>query len=172
MVVIQKDNQVHLIDSINQNIVKEFKKSFETALDKPNKNIELHLSSSGGSVDAAHKIIDILMTSYKPIELYIHNTLTYGGYSGVASAATIIAAYCAKKYIDANATFLIHHARDANTHKIQYDEDNILFWMQQTGQDYNKIKKYLKNETKINSENALVDGFVDDIIYKNYELPL
>ncbi len=44
--------------------------------------------------------------------------------------------------------------------------------MQQTGQDYNKIKKYLKNETKINSENALVDGFVDDIIYKNYELPL
>ncbi len=68
-----------------------------------------------------------------------------GGYSGIASAATTIAAYCAKKYIDVNATFLIHHARDLFTGKIIYDEDNILYWMQQTGQDYNKIKNYLNN---------------------------
>ncbi len=172
MVVIQKDNQVHLIDSINQNIVKEFKKLFENALDKPANNVELHLSSPGGSVYSAEKIIDILMTSYKPILLFIHNTLSYGGYSGIASAATVIATYCTKKYIDSNATFLIHHARNTDTGQVIYDEDNILFWMQQTGQDYNKIKKYMKNETKINSLNALIDGFVDDIIHKNYELPL
>ncbi len=172
MVVFQKDNQIHLIDSINNNIVKQFHIYFEKALDTNKPNIELHISSPGGDLNSAHKIIDILSTSYKPVDLYIHNTVNYGGYHGIASAATVIAAYCNKKIIDNNATFLIHHARNAYNNKIVYDEDNILFWMEQTGLDYNTINKYLTNEKIIYADDALINGFVNDISFKNYVIPL
>jgi len=172
MVIVQKENQIHFIDTIHDHLIKQFHKAFENALDQPYKSVELHLSSAGGSVHAAEQIIGILCTSYKPVEAFIHNASVYGGYEGVASAASVIVSYCHKKYIDANATFLIHHARNAASGKIIYNDEDVLYWMQQTGQTFSKMEQYLKYETIIDSENALKDGFVDEILYSNYVLPL
>ncbi len=172
MVVLQLDNQIHLIDSINENIVNQFRICFEKALDTDKTNVELHLSSPGGLNVSMGSIIEILSTTYKPIYLYIHNTTKYGGYHGIASAASIISAYCDKKIIDNDATFLIHYCYGPYPKKKIIDKGQIFLWMEVTGLDYHTINKYLAQEKLFNAYDALMNGFVNNISYKEYTIPI
>src|SRR6187431_3135693 len=103
MSVIVLGNQIHIIGEINNTLAKKFMDGFELALSYPMEKIELHISSPGGSIKSAHLIIDKIQLSYKKVEVYIHQTSKY---TGVASAASVIASYAEKKTIDYNATFM------------------------------------------------------------------
>ena len=109
-------NQIHIISEINSELYKEFKPMFQ-AISKKNNIIELHLSSPGGCMYYTHLILDLIQSSLKEVNAYIHNTQTIGGFLGVASAASVICAYCNKIFIDNDASFLIHHSRNSFAHR-------------------------------------------------------
>ncbi len=161
-------NQIHIISEINKELYTEFRTHFKKICNK-NNNIELHISSCGGSMYYTHLILDLIQSSLKHIYAYVHNTISIGGYFGVASAASLICAYCNKIYIDNDASFLIHHSR-TNSGIVNYDEDNIYFWMQHSNMDYSTAKTYLDNDLYMTSKECMTHGIVTDINYSEYEL--
>lgn len=165
MSVIVIRNQIHIIGQIDNQLANTFIDQFNLALSYPAKNIELHMCSPGGSISSTEKMLDVIKLSYKPIFFYIHNT---NYYTGVASAASVIASYTKKISIDVDATFMIHHAR-VNNKVIDNDED-VLYWMEKTDMDYDIINNLVKNETVMNADLAQSLGFVDTINYKKYDI--
>jgi ATP-dependent protease ClpP protease subunit len=167
------ENKIHLYDSIDSKVAKIFSDYFDTALSYDYPNVELHISSPGGEVKYAEDIINKIQLSYKPVDVYIHNTYLF---SGVASASSVISSFARKKFIDYNATFLIHHARKQNQAggqvEIDEKEDDTLFWMERTGLEYDIVDNLLKVETKMDAIQAFSLGFVDGIEYKDYEIPV
>jgi len=155
-------NHIHLIGEIDDRLAVEFDNKFELALSFPSKSIHLHLSSP-----ATEKILVKIQLSYKPVYVNIHNASVYYQYTGVASAASLIASYASKKIIDYNATFMIHHAR-----QIIKDQNDVLYWAEKTGLDYDIVDHLIKSEKVMDASCAKDFGFVDDINYNLYSLPL
>lgn len=169
MVVIVVDNQIHIIGDIDDSLSKEFLEKFDFALSFPSKQIELHISSPGGIISDAEDMLDKIRLSYKPVEVYIHNTSEYGKYTGVASIASVIASCASVKTIDYNATFMIHHAKLDGV--VQENEEDIIYWMEKTDIDYEIVEHLIKTETKMDADTAKLFGFVDDIKYELYNPP-
>lgn len=129
--------------------------------------IDLHISSPGGELSLLYNLISLIKSSEKPVHAYIHNTLVYGIYSGVASAASVLTTYCDKIIIDKNATFMIHHERsflpNGEIAEIYESEEDILFWMENTSQSYDIIESLIKEENILDAESAKNLGFVNVI---------
>lgn len=157
-------NQVHFYSRIDEKTANRFIEDFERALSSQCKNVEIHISSPGGQIDASEKICNMIQLSYKPVDIYIHKKK----YSGVASAASVVTQFCRKKVIDKDATFLIHHARNGS--EIIQNEEDIFFWMEHTGRDYQTIQNLLVDEPELSSETALNLGFVNEISNKEITL--
>jgi len=157
-------NQIHIIGIIDDVLARKFIEKFDLVLSDPLPNVELHISSLGGLIPAMEDMLVKIQLSYKPIEVYIHNTFVY---SGVASAASVIASFASVKTIDFNATFMIHHGCHDNA--VVEKEEDIIFWMEKTELDYDVVDHLLKAETVMDANLASLFGFIDNIRYELYE---
>lgn len=163
-------NQIQLDGAIDFKLAREFSDQFEKALSYPFNSLELHISSPGGDVNACEHICNTIQLSYKPVDIYIHNSASKGqgkghnrGYPGVASGASVISQFGRKKVIDRNATFLIHHSRSGR--QIKHDIEDVYFWMERTGLDYDTVQKLLLEEPQMTADTAFNLGFVDEVNY-------
>lgn len=156
-------NQIYINGTIDLQLARDFLEKYELALSFPYDNLELHISSAGGDVNAAELICNTLQLSYKPVDIYIHRGYKKNDYPGVASAASVITQFGRKKIIDKDATFLIHHSRSILG--IKHDVEDVYFWMERTGLDYDTVQNLLLTEPKLDAETALNLGFVDEILY-------
>jgi ATP-dependent protease ClpP protease subunit len=156
-------NRINLTGTINHKLARDFNDKFEECLSYPFSVIELHISSPGGEVSACEHICNTLQLSYKPVDIYIHNGRKQKQYPGVASGASVISQFCRKKIMDRDATFLIHHSRSGR--KVHKDPEDIYFWMERTGLDYETIRGLLLDEPQMSAETAQNLGFVDEINY-------
>ena len=161
-------NKINLTGTIDFKLAREFCDQFEKALSYPSNSLELHISSPGGIVDACELVCNTLQLSYKPVDVYIHNGRRkskdkHKVYPGVASGASVISQFCRKKIMDKDATFLIHHSRSGR--QIKHDSEDVYFWMERTGLEYDTIQNLLLTEPQMSAETALNLGFIDEIRY-------
>ena len=158
-------NRIYINSQIDFKIAKQFNDLFELACSQPLfDNVELYIASPGGEVNACELICNTIQLSYKPVDVYIVDKIQgKKGYNGVASGASVIASFCRKKIIDKDATFLIHHSRSMLG--IKHDVEDVYFWMERTGLDYDTVQNLLLTEPKLDAETALNLGFVDEILY-------
>lgn len=170
MAVIVHRNQIHLIGDINNKVANDFVEKIEYAASNNAKSIELHISSPGGEVKAAEKIMNQIQLSEKTVITYIHNAELYGGARGVCSAASVIVGHTDIRFIDFDAIFMIHHSSAGGV--VNPDEDDVFFWMDKTGMDYDIINNLMKGEKYMDADMAKSLGFVNDIIYDTYILPI
>jgi len=128
--------------------------------------IWLHIQSYGGSLFAGLSMIDQIRSIPSPI---------YSISEGVcASAATLIALSCKKKFILPNSFLLIHQFRSImwGTYE-EFKDDMYLqerlmdrlveFYANVSDMSEEKIKDKLKRDYWMNAEKAIKEGFIDEI---------
>lgn len=169
MSVIVYNNQIHIIGYIDDSLASNFSEKIEIAASYPAETIELHISSPGGSMHSTEQMLDKMTIADKTIISYIHNAELYGGEKGVCSAASVLVSKTDYKIIDYNAIFMVHHASVNGV--VQENEDDIIYWIEKTGMDYDIINNLFKTETKMTSDVAKALGFVDAIRQGTYSLP-
>lgn len=76
------------------------------AVDSPNKPIEFHLSSFGGSIYDALRLHDEILTCSTQVKFY--------GGGVIMSAATIIMVACDERYLHQNTRIMFHELSDSN----------------------------------------------------------
>lgn len=81
--------------------------------DNPNKPIEIHLSSFGGSIYDAMRLHDEILTSNAQIKFF--------GGGAIMSAATIIMVACDERYVHKNARIMLHELSDSGGHERRSD---------------------------------------------------
>lgn len=153
--------QLRSIDGILRN--EKVSRSIPDHADIP---IWLHIQSYGGSLFAGLSMIDQIRSIPSPI---------YSISEGVcASAATLIALSCEKKFILPNSFLLIHQFSSVmwGTHE-EFKDDMYLqerlmerlidFYADISGMSKDKIKERLKHDYWMNAEKAINEGFIDEI---------
>jgi ATP-dependent protease ClpP protease subunit len=129
-------------------------------------NIYLHINSNGGELFAAFSTVDTIKNSKIPIISIIEGA--------AASAATIIAMVCHKRYITPSSFMLIHQLSSGLYGKYEEMIDdfnnstklmNLLYNLYEnyTSMELKDIKKILKRDMWITAEDCLDIGIVDDI---------
>jgi len=135
--------------------------------DAPATPIWLHIHSYGGDLFSGFSTADQLQLIKSPI---------YAVVEGVcASAATLIAMSCQKRYILPNSFMLIHQLSTImwGTHEEFKDEMHlqtkamerlIKFYEQYSKLNVKEIKDMLKRDFWMDAETAIEKGFVDEIL--------
>lgn len=128
--------------------------------------INLQISSPGGSVDDAFAMFDLIKGSKA------HVTANLSGI--VASAATVIALSADKVIMSENSLFMIHNASvglQGNKEEMaeaievmnKFDGRIANIYQKKTGLPLDEIKDLMTAETWFTAEEALAKGFVDEI---------
>ena len=137
------------------------------AIHYPAVPIWLHIQSYGGSLFAGFSTADHLKRVKSPI---------YSIVEGVcASAATLMAVSCAKRYISPNSFMLIHQISGSiwGTHEQFKDEMRlqemamerlVRFYTVHTPNSAETIREMLAHDTWMDAERCLEQGFVDAIL--------
>jgi ATP-dependent Clp protease protease subunit len=128
--------------------------------------IWLHINSSGGDLFSAFAVADQIRQLETPVYSIVE------GY--VASAATIISTACTRRYIQPHS-FLMIHLFSSWFYGTHEDLKNLLgfqekmldkftqWYVQHTSLTQTAIEDKLKQECTMSAEEALKDGFVDEI---------
>ncbi len=134
---------------------------------QPMTPIWLHIHSYGGDLFSGFSVADQLAMIKSPV---------YSVVEGIcASAATLIAMSCAKRYILPNSFMLIHQLSTVvwGTHEQFKDElsmqskamDRLVsFYADHSNVSEDDIRKMLMRDFWIDAEAAVQHGFVDDIL--------
>ena len=129
--------------------------------------IWLHIHSYGGSLFTAFSIADQMSMIQSPI---------YAVVEGIcASAATLIAMSCSKRYILPNSFMLIHQLssfmwgtheqfKDEMSLQDQLMERLVRFYAQKTNLSPKKVRKMLQRDFWMDAETCVENGFVDAIL--------
>ena len=139
---------------------------------KEAQNLTVKINSRGGDVQEGWAIYDLLTNSGKKI--------TTVGEGKVYSIATIIFLAGSERQMMKNADGLIHNpyippytladaygSEDLQklAESLQQEEEKILdFYAQKTGSDKEKLKEYMKEDTKLSAEDMLSLGFATKIL--------
>jgi ATP-dependent Clp protease, protease subunit len=129
--------------------------------------IDLHINSDGGVVTDARAMYNLLIQHKAKIITHIDGI--------AASAASFIAMAGDEIEIAEGGFVMIHNSRgvtigDAEDHRrmaIVLDQVNqtiVNTYMARTGQDENKIKKWMLDETWFTGKDAVKNGFADRIV--------
>ncbi len=129
--------------------------------------IWLHINSGGGSLWDAFAIADTIKAMSVPV-----HSISEGL---VASAATIIAAACHKRYTRLNTTFLIHQLEggfwgtfdriESAMKMYQMNMDQLVkFYMTHSHLSESQVKEMLSHDTWLSSQQMLDAGLIDQII--------
>jgi ATP-dependent protease ClpP protease subunit len=128
--------------------------------------IYLHLTTNGGSIFSALKIIDCINSLKYPVYSIIE------GY--VASAGTLISISCEKRYIMENAYMLIHQLSSEFWGKMAEIEDEFSnlkkltehiekMYIDKTKIKKKELEKMLKKDINLNSKESITKGLVDEV---------
>jgi len=142
-------------------------KTFQEDLSKIKASqIDLHINSPGGDVFDGNTIYNLLKQHSANVTTYIDGL--------AASIASVIALAGDKIYMAENALFMLHQPY-AFTIGNEEDHEKTLEILRQiggsiaktyiskTGKPENEIRKMMKAETWLNSDEAMEAGFVDEI---------
>lgn len=132
----------------------------------PARPIILHVTSYGGSVDAAFSAVDCIQGLRVPVHTVVD------GY--VASAATLITLAGVKRSIAPNAYMLLHELRsslwgkmsaidDEHSNLTKYMEHLKKFYVEHTKLTHKRLEKLLKKDVNWNAAECLEHGLVDSI---------
>ena len=151
-------------DSISSKMVSDFLDANPDATE-----IKVRINSPGGDVQEGWNIYDLLTNSGKKI--------TTVGEGKIYSIATVIFLAGSDRQIMKNADGLIHNPWIPGTHgadsagllkiaeQLAQEEEKILnLYVEKTGQDRDKLANYMKEETKLSSEDMLSLGFATSIL--------
>lgn len=155
------------VDSVSAKNVSEFLDQNKDA-----NEITVRINSRGGDVQEGWAIYDLLTTSGKKIKTI--------GESKIYSIATIIFLAGSEREIMKNADGLIHNpfipdhtladSYQSNdllkiAEGLKQEEEKILdFYVEKTGSPKDKLAEYMKEDTKLSSEDMLSLGFATKII--------
>jgi ATP-dependent protease ClpP protease subunit len=171
------DNNIYFQDDITQDSISQLNKeirllqndllalSSNYEIDPP--VIKLHITSYGGLIHAAFSAIDCIKASKIPIHTIVD------GYA--ASAATLISICGDKRYINKNASMLIHQLRSGvwgKMSEIEDDYENLKKMHEQIKNIYEEhtllkkkdITNILKHDLDWSAQECLDKGLVDEIL--------
>ena len=136
-------------------------------VDHPQTPIWLHINSDGGDLMSALALVDQIKMIQTPIYSVIEGL--------AASAASLIAMSCTRRYILPRSFVMIHQLSSMawGTHEEFKDEmglqDMLMdilvnFYKEHSGLKKKKIRAMLKRNTWMNAQQAFERGFVDEIL--------
>jgi ATP-dependent protease ClpP protease subunit len=173
-------NEIHFTTGVNRTSIQALiKQIMEMIMEHKKKavgdndklDIVLVIDSGGGAVNSALKFCDFLDMCRTKFP-FVTFTSVISGCS--ASAATIMAVYCDKKFITRHATAMVHELRSGFSSKMQEissyykhltDLHNKLanIYVQKTGIRREDIDKIMRDETWYTADEYKKMGFVDEI---------
>ena len=136
-------------------------------IEAPNKAIEIHLNSFGGSVYDALRLHDEILASSSQIKFY--------GGGAIMSAATIIMVACDERYLHPHATVMVHELSTTNEGRhtdvqVNANEDrrlmDILYriYEENTRMPIDFWQDICARDTYLNPSEAVSLGLADSII--------
>ena len=129
--------------------------------------IHLHINSPGGSLLDCFDLIDRIAECKVPVYSYV------GGMA--ASAGSLLAVVCDKRFISKNSYILIHQLSSSNRgnfRELSDDQENNVLFMEHIKKIYhkhtnlkgNKLDKLLGRDLFLNAKTCLKYGLVDKIL--------
>jgi ATP-dependent protease ClpP protease subunit len=171
------DNNIYFTDDITMDTMNKLIKQIRSLEKKlllmsMNLNIEpppirLTITSSGGSIIAALKCINLI----KSLKVEIHSIID----SYAASAATLISVVCDKRYMNKYSSILIHELRSQSSwNKMSELEDEMTnlkkvmdqikdIYAEHTNLTRSTLSKILKRDLEWTPQEALEHGLIDEI---------
>lgn len=173
-------NEIHFATGVNKTSIQALIKTImeyimehkNKALGDPEKlDIVIIIDSPGGSINALFKFIDTLQLCREKFKFVTFTSVINGM---AASAATIMAICCDKRYMTKHATAMVHELSSGFASKYQeinsyckhlkdVHEKLANIYVQKTRLSRDEIEKIMRNETWYTSEEYLQLGFVDEI---------
>ena len=173
-------NEIHFTTGVNRTSIQALIKQImemimehkKKTIGEPDKlDIVLVIDSGGGAVNSALKFCDFLDMCREKFP-FVKFTSVISGCA--ASAATIMAVYCDKRYMTRHATAMVHELRSGFSSKMQeissyykhlIDLHNKLanIYVEKAGIKREDIDKIMRDETWYTSEEYKKMGFVDEI---------
>lgn len=138
------------------------------------KDIQLNISSPGGDVTAAAEIYTMLQQ---------YSGKVTGTIQGIAaSAASVISEACDHLVISPTASMMIHRAKmngEGNTNDFRHNADTLSVidqticnaYQAKTGKSRDEILDLMNKETWLTPQNAVDQGFADEILAVNDKVP-
>lgn len=165
---VDSDRCLALIRAVRETDSKLRAEHLSRGLDgEPMTPIWIHVHSYGGSLFAAFSLADQLTMIKSP---------TYAIVEGIAaSAATLIAMSCDKRYILPNSFMMIHQLSSFMWGKYEEFKDEmglqdklmerlVQFYADKTELTKKDVKKMLKRDFWMDAEECVAKGFADDIL--------
>lgn len=139
----------------------------ERAVGTTNLPVHLHIMSGGGDPTSAMAVADQIIAMERPVYGYIEGW--------VASAATLIAIACDRRFIRRHAFFLIHSletwmAGDVEDLVTQVDFVNRLsdviagFYAERTNLSVDTVAEMLRKTTFLSAEECVQHGFATEVL--------
>lgn len=165
--------EIYILGDITTESVAEISKEISDAINQGADKIIFKINSGGGSVIAAMGLYD---------EITNLNVTTESLIFGIAaSAATYIPLACEKSRIYKSGTFMIHRCCGAVRGSLEEMESDldyfadmekkvIAIYAAKTGKTPEEIIAMMDATTYMNAEQALENGFVDEIVGKDSNL--
>jgi ATP-dependent protease ClpP protease subunit len=152
------------INDLNKELLK-----YSIEYDCPSPSIYLHINSTGGDLLSSFGTVDTILDSRVPIISIIEGCC--------ASAASIIAMVCKKRYMTTHSFILIHQLSTSVSGKYQelkedfendtkFMEELCKLYKKHTKMTEKKIKQVLQHDLWWTSEMCIENGLVDGI-WKN-----
>lgn len=159
--------EIYLLGNITEESCVQFSKELSDAVESGATKIRLKINSGGGSVISALSIYDEISALQIDTEAIILGMC--------ASAATYPALACNKILMQRNASFMIHRARGSvsgTCEEMSADLDFfeevenrfITIYAAKTGKTTDEIIGMMDATTYMNAEQALENGFIDEIV--------
>lgn len=159
---VNQDTCLNLNRQINDMNRELLKKSIDNGNNPP--CIYLHINSMGGCLFSAFSTIDTIIHSRVPIVSIIEGC--------AASAATIIAMVCHKRYITPNSYMLIHQLSSGSWGKYEELKDEFVndtklmdmlykLYREHTTMKEKTIKKVLKRDLWWDADTCIQNGLID-----------
>jgi ATP-dependent protease ClpP protease subunit len=159
---VNQDTCLNLNRQINDMNRELLKQSIDTGHSTP--CIYLHINSMGGCLFSAFSTIDTILSSKIPIVSIIEGC--------AASAATIIAMVCKKRFITPNSYMLIHQLSSGSWGKYEELKDEFMndtklmemlykLYREHTTMKEKTIKKVLKRDLWWDADTCIKNGLID-----------
>lgn len=165
--------EIYILGDITTESVAIISKEITQAIENKEDKILFKVNSGGGSVIAAMGLYDEICNLSVDTECLI--------FGMCASAATYISLACNKTKMYKSGTYMIHRCSGGVSGTLEEMENDldyfeeienkvIALYCAKTGKDREEILNMMNATTYMNSESALENGFIDEIVGKDSKL--
>lgn len=162
-----KNSEIYILGNITPESVAQVSQEISTAITNGAEKLIFKVNSQGGSVIAAMGLYDEIANLSVETECLIFGI--------AASAATYIPLACNKSRIYKSGTFMIHRCKGGVSGTLEEMENDldyfdamekkvIALYAAKTGKTAEEVVAMMDATTYMNAEQALENGFVDEVI--------